>query len=71
MPQAVSISEGDAVAVASHRAKSIDEEHIQREIKYFRDFAAIYTDAPSLQRLQGQHCASLPAAADGADPHPA
>ncbi len=45
MPQAVSISEGDALAVASHRAKSIDEEHIQREIKYFRDFAAIYADA--------------------------
>jgi hypothetical protein len=45
MPQADSISQRDAPAVASHRAKSIDEERIQREIKYFHDFAAVYTDA--------------------------
>ncbi len=45
MPQANSVSEGDASAVASHQAKPIHEERVQREIKYFRDFAAVYSDA--------------------------
>ena len=32
-------------AEPSRRAKSLRDEHVQREIKYFRDFAAVYTDA--------------------------
>ena len=45
MSQVVGTSEAGSVAVASLPAKPISEEHIQREIKYFRDFAGVYSDA--------------------------
>jgi len=43
MSQADGVSEADSHA--SHRAKPSNEERISREIKHFRDFAAVYTDA--------------------------
>ena len=45
MSETDSISAADSRPVASYPAKPNRDEHIQREIKYFRDFAAVYTDA--------------------------
>ena len=45
MTETDSTSTADSRPVATHPAKPNRDEHIQREIKYFRDFAAVYTDA--------------------------
>jgi hypothetical protein len=39
------MSQADPDKIAIRGAKPTNEDRIQREIKYFRDFAAVYTDA--------------------------
>ena len=55
-----------AVATRSG-AKASNESLIQREIKYFRDFSAIYTDAIRSSDFKANIALLLPAAVDGPD----
>ena len=45
MSEIDNLSAPDVFAVASRAAKPVRDEHVEREIKYFRDFAAVYSDA--------------------------
>jgi hypothetical protein len=67
MAQANSISEAHSLSVASYQAMPVHEDHIHREIKYFREFAAVYTDAIRSSDFKA-NIAPFPAAPDGGDP---